>query len=193
VATHSPAVDRYLVDDRAELVLSADASSLSGKSATLMRRGIAARSADRLGDVLSAIAWCVIDSPRWAITIALLVMVGTAVFGIPVADSLSEAGFQDPNTESALASTLLATKFGQADLQMLITVNSDEGVRAVPQGGSASDDPGALPRSLLSQGPPAALGARRQLLEDRGLPYADRHDLHGQHFRGAQRDREAAR
>lgn len=53
-----------------------------------------------------------------------------AVFGIPIADSLSGAGFQDPNAEPSRASDLLATKFGQGDLQMLITISSDDGVRS---------------------------------------------------------------
>jgi RND superfamily putative drug exporter len=57
-------------------------------------------------------------------------MVATAVFGIPVANSLSAAGFQDPTSESAHASRLLADKFGQGDQQMLITVSSDEGVQS---------------------------------------------------------------
>jgi putative drug exporter of the RND superfamily len=98
-----------------------------------------ARSADRLGNVLAAIARFVINSPRRTITIALLVMVGTAVFGIPVADSLSGAGFQDPNADSTRASNLLATKFGQGDLQMLITVNSNDGVRSGAAHGIGTD------------------------------------------------------
>jgi RND superfamily putative drug exporter len=79
--------------------------------------------------VLEGIARLAIRAPRRIIAIALLVMVGTAVFGIPVANSLSAAGFQDPTSESAHATNLLATKFDQGDMQMLITVSSDDGVQ----------------------------------------------------------------
>jgi len=57
-------------------------------------------------------------------------MVGTAVFGIPVADSLSAAGFLDPTSASAHATNLLVNEFDQGDLQMLITVSSNDGVQS---------------------------------------------------------------
>jgi RND superfamily putative drug exporter len=75
------------------------------------------------------IARLAIRAPRRIIAIALLVMVGTALFGIPVANSLSAAGFQDPTSESAHATNLLATKLDQGDMQMLITVSSHDGVQ----------------------------------------------------------------
>jgi len=51
-----------------------------------------------------------------------------AVFGVPVAKSLSPSGFSDPGSESAHASALLTGKFGQGDVQMLILVSSDDGI-----------------------------------------------------------------
>jgi RND superfamily putative drug exporter len=48
------------------------------------------------------------------------------VFGLPVANSLSAGGFQDPTAESAHATQLLAGKFDQGDMQMLITVSSTD-------------------------------------------------------------------
>jgi RND superfamily putative drug exporter len=60
---------------------------------------------------------------------ALLVMVGTAIFGIPVVNSLSAAGFQDPSSESAVAADLLAAEFQRGENQMLIIVSSDAGAR----------------------------------------------------------------
>ena len=44
---------------------------------------------------------------------------------IPVAKSLSASGFQDPTSESSKASQLLTDKFGQGDVQLLITVTGD--------------------------------------------------------------------
>lgn len=59
---------------------------------------------------------------------ALLVFIAAAVFGIPVANSLSPGGFQDPNAESARAIKVLADKFGQSGQQMLILVTAPGGV-----------------------------------------------------------------
>ena len=53
--------------------------------------------------MLEGIARLAIRAPRRIIAIALLVMAGTAVFGIPVANSLSAGGFEDPTAESAHA------------------------------------------------------------------------------------------
>ena len=53
-------------------------------------------------------------------------MIAAAIFGIPVAKSLSAGGFQDPTSESAQATPLLTDKFGQGDMQLLITVTSAE-------------------------------------------------------------------
>jgi RND superfamily putative drug exporter len=80
--------------------------------------------------MLEGIARLAIRAPRRIIAIALFVLVGAAVFGIPVAKSLSAAGFQDPTAESAHATNLLANEFGQGDMPMLITVTSSEGVQS---------------------------------------------------------------
>jgi RND superfamily putative drug exporter len=80
--------------------------------------------------VLAAIARLAIRAPRRIIAIALLVMAGAAVFGIPVANSLSAGGFTDPTAGSAHAAQLLADKFDQGDTQMLITVSSDAGAQS---------------------------------------------------------------
>jgi RND superfamily putative drug exporter len=62
------------------------------------------------------------------IAVALLVLVGTAVFGVPVAGRLSAGGLTDPDAQSSQAKTLLARTFGQGEMPMLITVSSAEGV-----------------------------------------------------------------
>jgi putative drug exporter of the RND superfamily len=80
--------------------------------------------------MLEGIAQLASRAPRRIIAIAALVMVGTAVFGIPVANSLSAGGFQDPTAESAQAAELLAGKFDQGDMQMLITVSSNDGAQS---------------------------------------------------------------
>jgi len=62
------------------------------------------------------------------IAIALLVLVATAAFGIPVAGRLSAGGLTDPGAQSSQATTMLARTFAQGDMPLLITVSSADGV-----------------------------------------------------------------
>ncbi|MBV8349650.1 MAG: MMPL family transporter, partial [Mycolicibacterium sp.] len=80
--------------------------------------------------MLQGIARLAIVAPRRIIAVALLVMVGTALFGIPVVKSLSAGGLQDPNSESSQAANILSEKFHQGDMEMLITVTADGGVHS---------------------------------------------------------------
>jgi putative drug exporter of the RND superfamily len=68
-----------------------------------------------------------IAAPRRILAAALLVMVACGIFGIPVAKHLSAGGFQDPTSESAQAAKLLVDKFGQGDMDLIISVTSDGG------------------------------------------------------------------
>ncbi|WP_458316204.1 MMPL family transporter [Mycolicibacterium brisbanense] len=67
-------------------------------------------------------------APRRVIAVALLVMLGCAVFGIPVAKHLSGGGFRDPGSESSWASAVLADTFHQPDMQFLVTVSDPQGI-----------------------------------------------------------------
>src|SRR3954468_22716660 len=80
--------------------------------------------------MLRRIALLAIAAPRRILVVAALVMVAAAVFGIPVAKSLSAGGFQDPTSESSEATKLLTDKFHQGDMQLLFTVTSPEGVNS---------------------------------------------------------------
>jgi len=57
-----------------------------------------------------------IAAPRRIIAIALFIVIGAAVFGIPVTKSWSAGGFQDPSSESAEGAALLSDKFHQGDM-----------------------------------------------------------------------------
>ena len=81
-------------------------------------------------NVLQGIARLAIAAPRRIIAVALLVMVGAGIFGVPVTKSLSAGGFQDPASESRQAARLLSEKFGQGDMQVVIAVTSDAGVKS---------------------------------------------------------------
>ena len=76
--------------------------------------------------MLQRIAFLAIAAPRRIVAAAVLVTLAAGIFGLPVAGSLSSGGFQDPNSESARATHLLTDKFGQGDLQMLITVTAPD-------------------------------------------------------------------
>lgn len=74
-------------------------------------------------------------------------MVTAGIFGIPVAKSLSAGGFQDPTSESARATQLLTDKFGQGDLQLLITVCAPDGFASGPARAAGRDIADQLSRS----------------------------------------------
>ena len=74
-------------------------------------------------------------------------MLAAGIFGIPVAKSLSAGGFQDPTSESARATQLLTDKFGQGDLQLLITVCAPDGFASGPARAAGTDIAGQLSRS----------------------------------------------
>ena len=69
-----------------------------------------------------------ITSPRRVIVVAALLTLALAIFGVPVANSPSASGFQDPTSQSARASQLLTDKFSQGDTQLLVTVSTPDDV-----------------------------------------------------------------
>ncbi len=77
--------------------------------------------------VLHRIALMAIAAPRRIIVIAALTMIGAAIFGIPVAKSLSAGGFQDPTSESARATKVLADKFHQGDMELIFSLTAPGG------------------------------------------------------------------
>ncbi|MGZ4588046.1 MAG: MMPL family transporter [Mycobacteriaceae bacterium] len=68
------------------------------------------------------------SAPRRVLATAILVIIGCAVFGVPVAKHLSGGGFRDPTSESARASAILADTFDRPDMQFLLLVSSERGV-----------------------------------------------------------------
>jgi RND superfamily putative drug exporter len=80
--------------------------------------------------MLQGIARLAIAAPRRIIAVAALVLVGAAIFGTPVAKSLSAGGFQDPSSESSRAVRLMTDKFGQSDQQMLIVATAPGGAHS---------------------------------------------------------------
>jgi len=99
--------------------------------------------------MLQRIARLSIAAPRRILGAALLVFVAAAVFGIPVAKSLSPGGFQDPGAESARAIKVLTAKFGQSGQKMLILVTAPAGARSEQARRVATGLVGDLQRSPL--------------------------------------------
>jgi uncharacterized membrane protein YdfJ with MMPL/SSD domain len=97
--------------------------------------------------MLERIARLAIAAPRRILAVAGLVMVAAAVFGLPVAKSLSAGGFQDPDSESSQALHLLSNKFGQSDQQLMILVTAPAGAQSVQARHVATDIVEQLKRS----------------------------------------------
>ncbi|MCG7583327.1 MMPL family transporter [Mycolicibacterium sp. OfavD-34-C] len=72
--------------------------------------------------MLYRIALLAIAAPRRIVAVAAMVMVASAIFGIPVASHLTAGGFQDPDSESARATKVLTDTFGRGDLQLVFAV-----------------------------------------------------------------------
>ncbi|WP_283614781.1 MMPL family transporter [Mycolicibacterium poriferae] len=72
--------------------------------------------------MLYRIALLAIAAPRRIVAVAAMVMVASAIFGIPVASHLTAGGFQDPTSESARATRVLTDTFGRGDLQLVFAV-----------------------------------------------------------------------
>ncbi|WP_156685917.1 MMPL family transporter [Mycobacterium sp. Marseille-P9652] len=79
--------------------------------------------------MLQATTRLAIAAPRRIIAVAVLALVGAAVFGLPVVNKLSGGGFQDPTAESSRATDILKDKFGQTDQKMLIVLTAPGGPR----------------------------------------------------------------
>ena len=75
----------------------------------------------RRTDLLHRIARLAIVAPRRVIAVAALLALALAIFGVPVAKSLSTSGFQDPTSESAKATRLLTDRFHQGSRQQKYT------------------------------------------------------------------------
>ncbi len=97
--------------------------------------------------MLQRIARLAIAGPRRILAAAVLVLVAAAVFGLPVAKSLSAGGFQDPASESAQAIKLLTDKFGQSDQQLVLVVTAPAGAQSEQARRFATDIVGQVQRS----------------------------------------------
>lgn len=81
--------------------------------------------------MLRRLAIRAIAAPRQIVAVAAVLMVAAAIFGIPVAKSLSAGGFQDPTSESTRAARVLTDTFDQGDMQLLVTVSAPDAAGGV--------------------------------------------------------------
>ncbi|MGP4055255.1 MMPL family transporter [Mycobacterium sp. 4D054] len=116
--------------------------------------------------MLHRIALWAIAAPRRIVAVAGLVMVAAAVFGVPVAGSLTAGGFQDPTTESARATRTLVETFGRGEMQLLFTVTDRQGADAPAARATGEDiaerlraDPAVITVTSPWTAPPGQAGA----------------------------------
>ncbi|MEE6137411.1 MMPL family transporter [Mycobacterium sp. 050128] len=125
--------------------------------------------------MLPRIAGLAIAAPRRIIAVGVLVFIAAAIFGLPVAKSLAPGGFQDPDSESARAISVLTEKFGQSGQQMLILVTAPAGANSDKARTVGTDLVNELQRSPLVYnatspwtGPPQAQSASAELISKDG-------------------------
>lgn len=82
--------------------------------------------------MLSRLAQLSVAAPRRVIGVTVLFMIAAALFGIPAANNLSGGGFLDPDSESAQANALLAERFEQGDMELVLLLTSPGGVKSGP-------------------------------------------------------------
>ena len=87
--------------------------------------------------MLRRVALMAIAAPRRTVALGALILVAAAIFGLPVAKSLSAGGFQDPNSESARASRVLADTYGQGGMPLVVVIAGNDGVQSAQVKASA--------------------------------------------------------
>jgi putative drug exporter of the RND superfamily len=107
---------------------------MSGTEPKSLDRRAFRSSARSLSDIrgrpLQAIGRLALTAPRRIVAAALLTMVAAGVFGMPVADTLSNGGFRNPQAESSRASQLLVEKFKTGGMQLVVAVTSAAGAES---------------------------------------------------------------
>jgi RND superfamily putative drug exporter len=119
-----------------------------------------------VSSVLRRIVGAASAAPRRVIAGAALIMVACALLGVPVTKELSAGGFTDPASESARTADILADKFDQTYVQLMVTVTSTDGAQSPAATATAADIINVLKRSPDVLGvvstwtaPPAAVQA----------------------------------
>ncbi len=86
---------------------------------------------------------------RWVVLVAgLLVTLAAGAWGLGVFGSLSDGGFDDPDSESARADAAIVAAFGQIDADILVLYSSEDGLQADDPAfeGAVTETIAALPR-----------------------------------------------
>lgn len=76
---------------------------------------------------LRTVATLALAAPRRFLIAALLVAIAAGILAVPVAHSLCACGMEDPSSESARATAMLADDFDQSAQQLVIVVSTDQG------------------------------------------------------------------
>jgi RND superfamily putative drug exporter len=84
--------------------------------------------------MLQHLARLALHAPRRIVAIAVMLTAGAAIFGAPVASSLSASGFEDPASGSTRATRLLTDVFHKGDMQLVLTVADPRGIDSADAG-----------------------------------------------------------
>ncbi len=76
--------------------------------------------------MFSRLSRAVVVHRRLIVTLGVMVVVAAAVFGGGVAARLTNSGFDDPNSESAMADRLLEEEFGAAEPNLILLVDAGD-------------------------------------------------------------------
>jgi RND superfamily putative drug exporter len=79
--------------------------------------------------LLSRIARSAVAAPKRILVVSAVVVAAAVLFGLPVSQTLSAGGFQDPTSESARATQTLVDKFDRGDMELMISVTSEDGAQ----------------------------------------------------------------
>ena len=97
--------------------------------------------------MLARIARLAIVAPKRIVAAAALILIGAAIFGLPVTKSLSAGGFTAPGSEAVQASDILTNKFGHNDLQLLVAISAADGVHSAAASAVAAEVTSVLQNS----------------------------------------------
>ncbi len=97
--------------------------------------------------MLARIARLAIVAPKRIVAAAALILIGAAIFGLPVTKSLSAGGFTAPGSEAVQASDILTKKFGHNDLQLLVAISAADGVHSAAASAVAGEVTSVLQNS----------------------------------------------
>jgi putative drug exporter of the RND superfamily len=77
--------------------------------------------------LLAGLTRLAVQSPRRVLAATVLFLLAAGIFGVPVIKSLPAGGFKDPGSDSSRAAAVLANEFDIPEMQLIVTVQAEQG------------------------------------------------------------------